>query len=82
MNLGFFKKYVNSMYWAVTSFTTVGYGDLHPVTIQEKIFGGMFLFVAIALGTYVSTTIGNLVSPNISEVERYVSILFFTNSVI
>jgi hypothetical protein len=29
------KKYTTSLYWILTSFTTVGYGDLSPSTTLE-----------------------------------------------
>ncbi|GAU35988.1 hypothetical protein TSUD_207920 [Trifolium subterraneum] len=37
VNQGLIKRYVTSIYYAVISFTTVGYGDLHPVSRDEQI---------------------------------------------
>ena len=30
-------RYVTSMYWAYTTMTTVGYGDISSVTVAEKV---------------------------------------------
>lgn len=30
-------RYITSMYWAYTTMTTVGYGDISSVTIAEKV---------------------------------------------
>jgi len=50
------KKYIASMYWAFTTMTTVGYGDISAKTMSERIFAmvgmlvGGFVFSAL-IGT-------------------------------
>jgi len=39
---------VDSLYWAVVSTTTIGYGDLLPSSDQEKLFAAVFLPLATA----------------------------------
>lgn len=39
----------SSMWWAVISLTTVGYGDVTPVTMAGKIFGGIISLVGISM---------------------------------
>ncbi|WP_261840990.1 ion transporter [Aliamphritea ceti] len=43
-----FKSVFHSLWWSVTTLTTVGYGDMYPVTIGGKLF--TFLVLMIGLG--------------------------------
>jgi len=52
-------KYVNSVYWAVATMTTIGYGDISPQTPLERLFGILFLLVACGVYSFTMTTIGN-----------------------
>ncbi|KAK2411610.1 potassium channel AKT1 [Trifolium repens] len=71
VTLGLINKYVTSMYYAVISFTTVGYGDLHPVYIDEKVFSVIFLLADFGLVAYVATTIVYLVAPDVGPLGKY-----------
>ena len=55
-NLGPGDLYVISVYWASQTITTVGYGDITPVKIQERILLiALFLGSSIVLGYIIST---------------------------
>lgn len=43
-----FKSIFHSLWWAVATLTTVGYGDAYPITIGGKVF--TFLMLMIGLG--------------------------------
>ncbi len=42
------EKYVTSLYWSLTTLTTVGYGDIHPENDAERMYG-IFMFVVGAV---------------------------------
>jgi voltage-gated potassium channel len=44
-----FPNIVASLWWAVATLTTVGYGDIFPVTIGGKILGGIVALLGIGL---------------------------------
>ena len=42
-----FKSVFHSMWWAVATLTTVGYGDVTPITAMGKIFGALITIIGI-----------------------------------
>jgi len=56
---GNFDLYITSVYWAVQTITTVGFGDIPAVTIVEKIIAIMWMIAGVG---FYSFTIGNLSS--------------------
>ena len=61
-----FSSIFHSMWWAVATLTTVGYGDAYPVTVGGKIF--TFLILMIGLGI-VGIPAG-LIASSLSAVRR------------
>ncbi|XP_058744326.1 potassium channel KAT1-like [Vicia villosa] len=54
-------RYVTSIYWAIVTLTTTGYGDLHPVNPKEMIFDIFFMLFNLGLDAYIIGNITNLV---------------------
>jgi voltage-gated potassium channel len=44
-----FSSIPATMWWGIETLTTVGYGDMIPVTVYGKIFGGMIAILGIGL---------------------------------
>ena len=44
-----FASIPHSMWWAIVTIGTVGYGDMVPVTPAGKVFGGMVMILGIAM---------------------------------
>ena len=46
----------DALWWAIETVTTVGYGDLYPVTVEGKIIAAFLMIVGIGvLGIFIST---------------------------
>jgi potassium channel len=47
------KRYITSLYLAMTTFSTVGYGDLHAESQGEMIFSIMYMIWNIGFLAYI-----------------------------
>lgn len=80
-----FNSIPKSLWWAVVSFTTVGYGDMYPITPEGRLFTAAILVVGLGviavptaiittalLNTDISRRIEREVEDEIEEFEREV----------
>ena len=44
-----FKSVFHSLWWAVATLTTVGYGDIYPITAGGRIFTFLILMVGLSI---------------------------------
>jgi len=65
---GWMERIVETIWWAVITMTTVGYGDKYPVTFGGRIVGILVAFSGVALVSIFTATISSvLVARKIKE---------------
>lgn len=67
-----FRSIPDAMWWGVATLTTVGYGDIYPITPMGKLFGALIAMFGIGLfavpaGIFASGLLGSLRSNNQQE---------------
>ena len=62
-----FAQYVRSLYWVITTMTTVGYGDITPNNTIETIFTMVVMILGVSIYAYI---IGNIASM-IANLDAY-----------
>jgi voltage-gated potassium channel len=54
-----FSSIPASMWWAVSTLTTVGYGDVYPVTVLGRVAGGVLSLLGIGLFALPTAILGS-----------------------
>ena len=63
-----FSSIPESMWWALATLTTVGYGDVTPITSGGKLFAGMTMILAIGLA---ALPIGVIATGFANEIQKH-----------
>ena len=63
-------RYLASLYWASTTITTVGYGDIHPMTSKERGVGICVMVLGLFLAGYVTSSVSTLMSIRNTSANR------------
>ena len=61
-----FKSVFHSLWWAISTLSTVGYGDVYPITIAGKIF----TFIVLMAGLGIVAVPAGLIASALSKVRR------------
>ena len=64
-----FVSIFDSLWWAIVTLTTVGYGDVYPVTVGGKIFTFFVLIIGIGIVTFPANLIATALSKARSNEE-------------
>lgn len=74
MNSDWSDQYIGSLYWAVTTMITVGYGDIVPKTSTERVFAILVMLVASGMFAYSMNAIGSIFQNMDKSAQEYKSI--------
>ena len=55
-------RYVAALYWAFTTLTTVGYGDISSCTVKEQLFSILTMFVGVTLYAIIISSISSIMT--------------------
>ena len=55
------------MWWAVATLTTVGYGDVYPITVGGKIFTTFIVFIGMGLVAVPTGLLASALSKTIGQ---------------
>ncbi|GJT62104.1 potassium channel AKT1-like protein [Tanacetum coccineum] len=64
-------RYVTSMYWSITTLTTVGYGDLHAQNRREMVFVICYMLFNLGMTSYLIGNMTNLVVHGTSKTRQF-----------
>ncbi|XP_057866868.1 potassium channel AKT1 isoform X3 [Cryptomeria japonica] len=65
--------YVSSMYWSITTLSTVGYGDLHAKNTGEMVFTIAYMLFNLGLQAYLIGNMTNLVVHGTNRTFNFVT---------
>ncbi len=65
-----FTSMVTTMWWAIITFTTVGYGDMYPVTVMGRILTTVVSFLGIAFYAIPGSIFTSALLEKIEEKKR------------
>ena len=61
----------DALWWSIVTVTTVGYGDIYPVTITGRIIASILMIIGITiLGLFISTLGNSLIESKLSKINN------------
>ena len=66
-----FGSIPQSMWWSIVTLTTVGYGDVYPVTSMGKFFGSIIIILGIGTVALPSGILASAFTEYTEEIKKY-----------
>ena len=71
LDLDLKNNYVNALYWSVTTITTVGYGDVTPMNLIERMYAMVTMVVGLGIFGFFIGSITSILSKKDPAREHY-----------
>ena len=65
-----FKSIFHCLWWAVATLTTVGYGDIYPITAGGKIFSSIIVFIGLGIVAVPTGLIASSLGSSLKKEEE------------
>ncbi|WP_262500265.1 ion channel [Phycicoccus endophyticus] len=62
-------RFGDALWWTATTATTVGYGDLYPVTTEGRLVAAALMLAGIALIGVITATFASWLIDRVQEIE-------------
>lgn len=72
-------QYVTSVYWAFTTMAAVGYGDIHPITMQERTYGMIIIIASSGIFAYTINRISSTVQSYNTSFTKFRERMLYIN---
>ncbi len=63
------KNFGDAVWWAITTLTTVGYGDYHPITAMGRVIAVLLMLGGISLIGIITATVATWIVRRIADVD-------------
>lgn len=65
-----FSSVFHSLWWAIATLTTVGYGDIYPITLGGKIFTFIILIIGLGIVTVPAGIVSSALSTTLKKNKK------------
>jgi voltage-gated potassium channel len=65
-----FASVFHSLWWAISTLTTVGYGDVYPITMGGKIFTFFILIIGLGIVTVPAGIVASALSTSVKDKNK------------